>query len=130
MTTFPFTLNSSWVLLIVRLIVGVVMVNYGWPKIKDIKANAKDFVKMGFKPGWLFGTPIALLEFFGGYMVILGFGARIAVFFFALEMVTGTIWKIKTKLPFSNYSYDLLLLAHCLVILSVGVGIFALTPGF
>jgi uncharacterized membrane protein YphA (DoxX/SURF4 family) len=37
---------SRWtdaVLLVVRLIAGVMMLYYGWPKIRDPRKNAKDF---------------------------------------------------------------------------------------
>ena len=75
-----FLINSDWVLLFVRIVLGVVMVYYGWPKIKDLKSNSKDFVKMGFKPGWLWGTAIALVEFVGGIAMLIGFLVEIAAF--------------------------------------------------
>lgn len=46
---------ADLVLLIPRVIFAVVFLSYGWPKIKDLKANARDFEEMGFKPGWLWG---------------------------------------------------------------------------
>ena len=118
-------LNSGWVLLFVRLILGVVMIYYGWPKIKDLKSNAEDFNKMGFKPGIFWGTITALIEFVGGIAIIVGFLAEIAAFFFAIQMIVGTIWKItKTDKKFSDWSYDLQLLAMCLTIITFGAGFY------
>jgi len=120
-----FLINSDWVLLFVRLVLGVVMVYYGWPKIKDLKSNAKDFVKMGFSPGWLWGTVTAVVEFVGGIAMLIGFLAEIAAFFFALQMIVGTIWKItKADKPFTDWSYDLQLLAMALIIITFGPGLY------
>jgi len=126
-----FLINSDWVLLFVRIVLGVVMVYYGWPKIKDLKSNTKDFVKMGFKPGWLWGTMTAVVEFVGGIAMLVGFLAEIAAFFFALQMVAGTIWKItKANKPFTDWSYDLQLLAMALTIITFGPGIYNALPLF
>ena len=118
-------INGDWTLLFVRLILGIVMVYYGWPKIKDLKSNAKDFDKMGFKPGIFWGTITASVEFIGGIAMIIGFLAEIAAVFFAIQMITGTIWKItKTDKPFTDLSYDLQLLAMSLVIITFGAGLY------
>ena len=37
---------SDVVLLIIRIIMGVTMIYYGWPKVRDPKKNAKDFEQM------------------------------------------------------------------------------------
>ena len=123
-------INSDWVLLFVRVVLGVVMIYYGWPKIKDLKSNAKDFVKMGFKPGWLWGTITAIVEFVGGVAVLVGFLAEIAALFFALQMIAGTIWKIKTDKPFTDWSYNLQLLAMSLTIITFGPGLYSALPLF
>ena len=124
-------INSDWVLLFVRLVLGAVMIYYGWPKIKDLKSNAKDFDKMGFAPGIFWGTITALIEFVGGIAMIVGFFAEIAAFFFAIQMIVGTIWKVtKTDKPFTDWSYDLQLLAMSLVIITFGAGLYAAVPIF
>lgn len=46
---------SDLAILIPRVFLGVVFFYHGWPKIKDLRANARDFEAMGFKPGWLWG---------------------------------------------------------------------------
>lgn len=124
-------INSGWVLLFVRVVLGVVMIYYGLPKIKDLKSNAKDFEKMGFKPGFFWGTITALVEFVGGIAVLVGFLAEIAAFLFGLQMIVGVFWKVlKTDKPFTDWSYDLQLLAMCLTILTFGAGLYAYAPLF
>jgi hypothetical protein len=81
---------------------------------------------MGFKPGILWGTLIAAVEFFGGLALLLGLGAGLAAALFGFEMLVGFFWKLRIKKPFSDYSYDLQLFALCLVVMSQGAGALAL----
>ena len=119
----PLALLDDEVLLVVRVIMGATMIYYGWPKIKDLEANAKDFVKMGFKPGLFWGTVVALVEFVGGLMILLGWYAWVAALLMVGHMATGTVWKItKTNKPFTDWSYDLLLLSLALVVVAFGAG--------
>lgn len=119
------------VLLISRIILGIVMLYYGRPKLKNLKANGADFVKMGFKPGIFWGTIVAIVEFFGGIAVIIGFAVSLAAALFAFEMLLGTIWKIsKAHKPFTNYSYDLVLFTLCLMLLTFGSGFYTISRLF
>ena len=46
---------------------------------------------------------------------------------FGFQMIMGTIWKItKTEKPFTDWSYDLLLLAIALMLLITGPGYYVL----
>jgi putative oxidoreductase len=119
-------IDAQWILLIARVILAVVMIHYGWPKVRDLKSNANDFVQMGFKPGILWGTLIALVEFLGGIAMLLGLYAELAAALFAFEMMVGAFWKLRIKKPFADYSYDLQLLALCLLVMSLGAGAYAL----
>ena len=80
---------------------------------------------MGFKPGLFWGTLIAAVEFFGGISIFLGLRAELAAALFAFQMMVGACWKVKIRKPFSDYSYDLQLLALCLVIMSQGPGAYS-----
>lgn len=119
-------IESGWILFFARIVLGVVMIYYGRQKIKDLKSNANDFVGMGFKPGWLWGTICAFVEFFGGIAMLLGFFAEIAAALYGFKILIGTIWKFKIKKPFTDYSYDIQLVALCLVIMAFGPGVYAL----
>ena len=125
-----FTLFSSFQdvgMLIARIIFGIIFIYFGLPKLKNLKSNANDFVSMGFKPGWLWGTAVALLEVFGGLAVIVGLWIEVFATIFAIHMIVGTIWKIaKTEKPFTDWSYDLLLLALAIIFAVAGSGAYAL----
>ncbi|MFQ5575437.1 MAG: DoxX family protein [Anaerolineae bacterium] len=123
----PLASLSDIVLLVVRLIFGITFIYYGRHKIKDLKSNANDFVQMGFKPGWLWGTIVALQETVGSLMVILGIFTWLAAIGFVVHMALGAIWKItKTDKPFTDWSYDLLLLSIALLLLVTGPGAYNL----
>jgi hypothetical protein len=72
---------GGWGFVIPRIILGAMLIVHGWPKIKDLRQNASNFSGMGFKPGWLWGTIAALLEFFGGVGSCSDSGCRIFAFF-------------------------------------------------
>lgn len=111
------------VLLLVRLILALIMIYYGLPKILDLKANSSDFVDMGFRPGWLWGTIVALTEFVGGILMIFGVLVPLVALAFGFEMLMGALWKMfSEKKPFEDYSYDIILLGLSAVSLVFGAG--------
>ena len=124
----PFSGAEDLTLLAVRIILGAVMVYHGTSKIKDLKANAKFFDKIGFKPGAFWGFIVMMVEFFGGILVMFGVYAGIFAALFGFQMITGIIWKTtKTDKPFTEWSYDLALLALSLVIITFGPGKYSLS---
>ena len=125
-------INSGWVLLFVRIVLGGIMIYYGWPKIKDLKANAENFSsKEGFKPGWLWGTVAAFVGFFGGVAILIGFFAEVAATLMALQATVGIVWGItKMGKSFEGLSHDFLLLAVSLIIITFGSGTYSVMPLF
>ena len=120
--TMSAVIPSSWILFFIRVVTGIILIYYGWPKIKNLSSNAQDFVEMGFRPGMLWGTVIAIVEFVGGVAMLAGVYAGLAASLFGFQMITGTFWKLKTGKPFTDYSYDLQLLALCTVMMAFGAG--------
>lgn len=114
------------VLLFARVVVALVMLFYGWPMMKSLKNNAKDFVEMGFKPGMFWGTIVAFVGFFGGIAMLIGFYAWVAAALFGFQMIVGTFWKMRRKKPFNDYSYDVLLIALTSIIIVFGPGLYAI----
>jgi putative oxidoreductase len=120
---------KDWALLALRLMVAVIFLAHGWPKAKDLKANANNFGMMGFKPGWLWGTLIALIETVGGALLILGVGTQLLGLLMAGEMAVAALWKKKQGMGLVNgYELDLLMAVAALVLATSGGG--ALTLWF
>jgi len=110
-------------LFVLRVVFGLVFVVHGWPKIKNIKQTQESFNAMGFRPGALWGTFIALLEAIGGLAIILGVFTQPIAILFAIEMLVTTLWKIKQGKGFANgYEFDLLLLATAIALIALGGG--------
>lgn len=125
---FPlFAAFSDWALLALRLAFGVIFLAHGWPKLKNLKVNAQNFEMMGFKPGGLWGTIVALAETLGGLAVILGLGTQYAGLVLAFDMTISSLWKIKRgqKLV-GGFELDLILLASGLILATIGGGAYSL----
>lgn len=122
-------IQSEWALFFVRVVVGVVLLYYGVPKIRDPKKNAGDFASMGFRPAWLWGCLGILNEFIGGIAIFVGFYPELFASMFGFQMLIGTLWKkFKLNKQFPEYSYDIQLLALCVVIMKFGGGVYTLLP--
>ena len=126
----PLFIFSDWSVLILRIILGLVLIVHGWPKIKNLSANAQNFVAMGFKPAKFWGTIAAVVEFLGGLLLILGFLTQLVAFFVVIQFVVA-ILKVKIKQNFvGGYELDLLILGAALLLMTVGGGFYGLDDLF
>lgn len=126
-----FLVFSDWALVLLRLVLGLIFIAHGWPKLKDLKTTQANFDGMGFKPGRLWGTLVALVEFVGGILFILGLFTQAAAFILAIEFIVIIIWKLKIKQKLvGGYELDLALLAALLVLATMGSTLYALDSVF
>lgn len=110
--------------LVLRLVLGVLFVYHGWPKIKNPKQTAAWVRSTGWTWAVGFAYAFTFLEFFGGIALILGILTRIAAALFVLQMIATTIFarvKLKKKLA-GGWETDLLFLAGALALLLLGAG--------
>jgi uncharacterized membrane protein YphA (DoxX/SURF4 family) len=49
-------IEFPWVLLFVRTVLAVIMVYYGWPKMRNLRSNANDFRANGVQAGTFLGN--------------------------------------------------------------------------
>lgn len=121
---------GGWGFVIPRIILGALFILHGWPKVRNFKTNANNFGGMGFKPGWLWGTIAALLEFLGGIGFILGIWVPYLCFFFMAEFVVIIIWKWIKGMPFvSGWELDALIFAMLLMLFTLYGGFFLFSTG-
>jgi uncharacterized membrane protein YphA (DoxX/SURF4 family) len=114
-------------MLVLRLAAGFIFIAHGWPKVRGMKMTAEHFESMGFKPGNVWGTIVALLEFVGGIAILLGFFAQPAAFGIAIVMLVALFWKISNGQGLvGGYELDLALLAIAITLTLLPSGIYAL----
>ena len=105
-------------ILVLRIALALIFFAHGGPKLRNLKQTAAAFDGMGFRPGFFWGTLVALLEFVGG-----GFGLLFGIFtptiaaLLALQFAAIIVWKLAKKQPFvGGWEFDLLILAALLVL--------------
>ncbi len=112
--------NPDAGLLLIRIGLATVFIVHGWMKLSNIDATVGFFGSVGLPAllAWL----VAIIEFVGGIMVLLGVYTCIASGLLAVIMI-GAIVTVKGALGFvGGYEFDLILLTTALGLASVGPG--------
>jgi putative oxidoreductase len=110
---------------LLRIIVGIVAVMHGWPKIKSLSPFIERVAKLGLPVPAVFATAAALSEFLGGILLIAGLFTRYAAFCFGCTMAVA-VFKVHWANGFlasnKGYEYPLTLLVACAALLLTGGG--------
>lgn len=121
--------RAHWISTLCRVFCGIVFIVHGTPKIMNLEATTQTFEAMGF-PGWT-AVPIAILEFFGGIVLLVGFLTRILASVFVVEMLVAAI---KVHLPHGfdvfqfgdpmarGYEFNLALILLLVTVIVLGAG--------
>lgn len=130
MLDFSFILND-WAWLILRVVFGVIFVAHGKGKLfGGLSGIAQFFASVGLKPAKLLAIVVAVVEFFGGILVILGLFTQVAAFFIGIVMIVAML-KVTIKKGFiGGYEFDLILFACALALFLLGGGNFSLDQRF
>ncbi len=115
-------------ILALRIALALIFLVHGSQKIRNLKQTATAFDGMGFRPGFFWGTIVALLEFVGGGIgLLLGIFTPTIAALLALQFVTIVVWKLAKKQPFvGGWEFDLLILAALLMLALNGAGAYSL----
>lgn len=65
---------------LMRVFAGIALIVHGWPKITDPMGMAGMVEGLGFFPGAFWSPLLAMTEFFGGILLVLGLLTRPAAF--------------------------------------------------
>lgn len=116
-----FSKYNGIALLLLRVGVGLVFILAGWGKLTGIEGVQGFFGNLGIPLPALMAWVVAIVEFFGGLMVLLGAWARIPNLLLAFIMVVALL---TTKLDgdFSSARVDLLLLFMTTALAILGSG--------
>ena len=123
-------LSAGYASLALRVVVGILFLVHGWPKIKNPKMMAGFLGGMGFKPGIFWSVLLAVTEFFGGIAILLGLYVRAAAIPLVISMSVASylkifVWKSKfasDKDNPSGYEIDLLALGGLIALFFLGSG--------
>lgn len=118
----PLLIYSDWGIMTLRVILGVVLLVHGLPKIKNIRGTAAWMGPLGFQPAIFWAAVVALLEFFGGIFLIVGFLTQIIAAFVAIQFLV-IIFKVNAKKGLvGGYELDLLMLGAAVALLALSGG--------
>ncbi|HEY9506295.1 MAG TPA: DoxX family protein [Gemmatimonadales bacterium] len=121
-------LNTDLALLILRVVLGIIMVYHGWPKLTDLGGTIGGFTSMGIPAPAVAAIFATIAEVVGGLLMLVGAFTDIAGLLFALDML-GAITFVHAKNGFSvaegGVEWPLLLLASALALAFAGPGRYA-----
>lgn len=113
-------------LLALRIALAIIFIYSGYQKLFPAHAMTVEmFGKMGFSPAGFWTWLVAIVEFFGGLMILLGVYARYAAVPLAITMIVAIIVVLRGG-PVTGSFLPLAMLGGCLAILGVGAGKFRL----
>lgn len=123
-----FPLNPDLALLILRLVLGIIMIYHGWPKLTDLGGTIEGMTGMGVPAPAVAAIFATVAEVVGGLLMLFGAFTDIAGLMFALDML-GAIIFVHAKNGFSvakgGVEWPLLLAAAALAIALAGPGRYA-----
>jgi putative oxidoreductase len=110
-----------------RIAAAIVFMNHGYQKVFGwgFAGVSGAFGHMGVPLPGVMGPLIAILEFFGGIALLLGFLTRPLGFFFACDML-GALLLVKLKDGFGKSELEFLLFAAGITLLLTGAGAYSI----
>lgn len=111
-------------ILLLRIGVGIIFIVSGWGKLTGIEGTQGFFGNIGIPLPGLMAWIVAIVEFFGGIMVLLGAYIRIPALLLACVMLVALL---TTKLggEFSSARLDMMLLLTNLALFILGSGVYS-----
>ena len=121
-------INPDLALLILRVVLGIIMMYHGWPKLTNLGGTIEGFSGMGIPAPPLAAVLSMVAEFFGGLLLLVGVFTDIAGLMIAIDML-GAITFVHAKNGFAvnegGVEWPLALLAMALAIALAGPGRYA-----
>jgi len=112
--------------LTIRIVIGIIFMINGWPKLLDLKQTQGFFMMVGLPQELV--IIIGLLEVVGGILLVFGVLTRIMAFLFAIEMIGAfIILNISHGIPLPK-GYELGLLSIPLLLIAISVSLVLTGP--
>ena len=110
-------------LLLMRLVLGIIMIAHGWPKLMNISRFASGMLANIGVPGWMAYLVVAA-EVVGGALLVLGLLTPLASAAVAIDMAVA-ILKVHLRRGLTGqggYEFPLILLTVALALIFFGAG--------
>ena len=121
-------LNTDLALLLLRVVLGIVMIYHGWPKVINLGGIIEGFTGMGIPLPAVAAVFATVAEFGGGILILVGVLTDIAGLVFVVDML-GAIVFVHAKNGFSvgdnGIEFPLVLLTIALTVALAGPGRFS-----
>ena len=120
-----FPLNLGLALLLLRVVLGIVMLMHGVPKLLHFGGVAQGFAGMGVPAPTLAAVFAAIAEAVGGLFMLLGIATDIFGVLFAIDMLGAIIfvhWSKGFSAGKGGWEFPLVLLTMALTVAFAGPG--------
>lgn len=116
-------LAETWL----RVICGIALMVHGWPKLMAPMGTVGMVESIGFVPGWFWAPALAVTEFFGGLLLVLGLLTRFAAAGSTIILLV-TIWFhwVMLEQGYGGSELSLLWSAITIYFVARGGGLFSL----
>jgi len=115
--------NKNLALLLLRIGVGLIFVLAGWGKLTGIENVQSFFGNVGIPLAGIMAWVVALVEFVGGLMVLIGYKVKIPSLLLAFIMIVAILTvKLGGDGGFSGMRVDIMLLVTSLALAIQGSG--------
>lgn len=114
--------GADYGLLALRVVLGLILIAHGVPKLRNLSATADGFRSMGFFPGRFWAFVAGFIETFGGAFLIVGLFTQPVAMLVAAQFLV-IIMKLKLRQGLvKGYEFDLIIFASALALATTGAG--------
>lgn len=107
---------SDLALLLLRIAVGYIFIVHGWGKLTGIEGTAGFFGSLGIPIPVVMAWVVAIVEFFGGILVLFGAYAKIPYLLLAITMLVAIVAQE------GNFEFEFILMFASLALFLTGSG--------
>jgi len=126
--------GANWGLFFLRLGLGLIFLTHGYPKMTGVKSGAKasregladSIRRLGLPFPVQFAIVIGTTQFFGGWMLLLGLGTRLAAFLLAVIMLVAATRNFVEKQFLDSADFPFSLLTSLVALILLGGGALSL----
>ena len=122
----PLLIFGNWAILALRVVLGLILMRHGLPKLKSLKKTGGWFEGVGFRPGVFWALVGGIIEYVGGLAIVLGFLTQLAAVFIAFEFAIILVFFRKSRMFTKEAEIDWLILAMALAVATLGSGLLSL----